>query len=108
MCSIVGILSKKEGNVTPLIGKMLYCMQNRGPDGMGFATENQIVYSDTFDKLLFSQVHGHDVLGHTRLAIVGGPCGPQPFMSCDKKFILEHNGEIYNYKELRKKTIRTS
>ncbi len=103
MCSIVGILSKKEGNVTPLIGKMLYCMQNRGPDGMGFATENQIVYSDTFDKLLFSQVHGHDVLGHTRLAIVGGPCGPQPFMSCDKKFILEHNGEIYNYKELRKK-----
>jgi asparagine synthase (glutamine-hydrolysing) len=24
-------------------------------------------------------------------------------MSCDKKFILEHNGEIYNYKELRKK-----
>ncbi|MDP8906545.1 MAG: asparagine synthase (glutamine-hydrolyzing) [Thermoproteota archaeon] len=102
MCSIVGILSKKEGNVTPLIGKMLYCMQNRGPDGMGFATENQIVYSDTFDKLLFSQIHGHDVLGHTRLAIVGGPCGPQPFMSCDKKFILEHNGEIYNYKELRK------
>ncbi|MBA3978307.1 MAG: asparagine synthase (glutamine-hydrolyzing) [Nitrosopumilus sp.] len=102
MCSIVGILSKKEGNVTPLIGKMLYCMPNRGPDGMGFATENQIVYSDTFDKLLFSKVHGHDVLGHTRLAIVGGACGPQPFMSCDKKFILEHNGEIYNYRELRK------
>ena len=102
MCGIVGILSKKEGNVTPLIGKMLYCMQNRGPDGMGFATENQIVYSDTFDKLLFSRIHGHDVLGHTRLAIVGGPSGPQPFMSCDKKLILEHNGEIYNYKELRK------
>jgi asparagine synthase (glutamine-hydrolysing) len=102
MCGIVGILSKNEGNVTPLIGKMLYCMQNRGPDGMGFATENQIVYSDTFDKLLFSRIHGHDVLGHTRLAIVGGPSGPQPFMSCDKKLILEHNGEIYNYKELRK------
>ena len=36
------------------------------------------------------------------MAIVGGPCGPQPFTSCDKKLLLEHNGEIYNYKELRK------
>lgn len=39
------------------------------------------------------------VLGHTRLAIVGGEANSQPF-------IVEHvsvtfNGEIYNYKELR-------
>jgi asparagine synthase (glutamine-hydrolysing) len=102
MCGIVGILSKKERNVAPLIGKMLSCMKNRGPDGMGLSTENQIVYSDTFDNPLFSQVEGHDVLGHSRLAIVGGSCGQQPFVSCDKKLILEHNGEIYNYKEIRK------
>src|SRR5919112_5297587 len=102
MCGIVGILSKKERNVAPLIGKMLSCMKNRGPDGMGLSTENQIVYSDTFDNPLFSQVEGHEVLGHSRLAIVGGSCGQQPFVSCDKKFILEHNGEIYNYRELRK------
>jgi len=102
MCGIVGILSKKERNVAPLIGKMLSCMKNRGPDGMGLSTENQIVYSDTFDNPLFSQVQGHDVLGHSRLAIVGGSCGQQPFVSCDKKLVLEHNGEIYNYKEIRK------
>jgi len=36
------------------------------------------------------------------LAIVGGSCGQQPFVSCDKKLVLEHNGEIYNYKEIRK------
>jgi asparagine synthase (glutamine-hydrolysing) len=102
MCGIVGILSKKERNVAPLIGKMLSCMKNRGPDGMGLSTENQIVYSDTFDNPLISQVEGHDVLGHSRLAIVGGSCGQQPFVSCDKKLILEHNGEIYNYKEIRK------
>jgi len=77
-------------------------MKNRGPDGMGLSTENQIVYSDTFDNPLFSQVQGHDVLGHSRLAIVGGSCGQQPFVSCDKKLVLEHNGEIYNYKEIRK------
>jgi len=102
MCGIVGILSKKERNVAPLIGKMLSCMKNRGPDGMGLSTENQIVYSDTFDSPLFSEVQGHDVLGHSRLAIVGGSCGQQPFVSCDKKLVLEHNGEIYNYKEIRK------
>ena len=101
MCGIVGILNKKDGNVTPLISRMLYCMKNRGPDGVGLATENQVIYSNTLDKLFFSQVNGHEVLGHSRLAIVGGSCGPQPFMSCDKKLLLEHNGEIYNYKELR-------
>ena len=65
MCGIVGILSKKERNVAPLIGKMLSCMKNRGPDGMGLSTGDQIVYSDTFDNLLLSQVEGHDVLGHS-------------------------------------------
>jgi len=102
MCGIVGILSKSDRNVTPLIGTMLSCMKNRGPDGMGLATENQILYSDTFDNVLFSKVDGHAVLGHSRLAIVGGPCGSQPFTSCNKKLLLEHNGEIYNYKEIRK------
>jgi len=103
MCGIVGILSKKNGNVTPLIVKMLSCMKNRGPDGVGLATGNEIVYSENFDKALFSQIQAKDILGHSRLAIVGGSCGSQPFMSCDKKFILEHNGEIYNYKELRQR-----
>ena len=42
-------------------------------------------------------------LGHVRLAIVGGTCGQQPFRSCDGRFIVEHNGEIYNYKKLRSK-----
>src|SRR5262249_37583371 len=35
-------------------------------------------------------------------AIVGGTCGAQPFRSCDGRLILEHNGEIYNYKKLRR------
>ncbi|HEX5904494.1 MAG TPA: asparagine synthase (glutamine-hydrolyzing) [Candidatus Nitrosocosmicus sp.] len=102
MCGIVGILSKKGENVTPLIEKMLSCMRNRGPDGVGLATEDEIVYSNTFNKLFFSQTNAFNVLAHSRLAIVGGSCGSQPFLSCDKKLVLEHNGEIYNYRELRK------
>ena len=102
MCGIVGILSKKGENVTPLIEKMLSCMRNRGPDGVGLATEDEIVYSNTFNKLFFSQTNAFNVLAHSRLAIVGGSCGSQPFLSCDKRLVLEHNGEIYNYRELRK------
>lgn len=101
MCGIVGILSKKGENVAPLIEKMLSCMRNRGPDGVGLATEDEIVYSNTFNKLFFSQTSAFNVLAHSRLAIVGGSCGSQPFLSCNKKLVLEHNGEIYNYRELR-------
>ena len=88
MCGIVGILSKSDRNVTPLIGTMLSCMKNRGPDGMGLATENQILYSDTFDNVLFSKVDGHAVLGHSRLAIVGGPCGSSLLLVVIKSFCL--------------------
>jgi asparagine synthase (glutamine-hydrolysing) len=102
MCGIVGILSKKGENVAPLIERMLSCMRNRGPDGVGLATEDEIVYSNTFNKLFFSKTSAFNVLAHSRLAIVGGSCGSQPFLSCDKKLVLEHNGEIYNYRELRK------
>lgn len=102
MCGIVGILSKKGENVAPLIEKMLSCMKNRGPDGVGLATEDEIIYSNTFDKVFFSQTTANSVLGHSRLAIVGGSCGSQPFVSCDKKLVLEHNGEIYNYRDLRR------
>lgn len=77
-------------------------MKNRGPDGVGLATEDEIVYSNTFNKLFFSQTSAFNVLAHSRLAIVGGSCGSQPFLSCNKKLVLEHNGEIYNYRELRK------
>jgi asparagine synthase (glutamine-hydrolysing) len=48
-------------------------------------------------------VSGKSALGHTRLAIVGGTCGAQPFCSCDGRILLEHNGEIYNYKKIRKR-----
>lgn len=107
MCGIVGILSKKGENVAPLIEKMLSCMKNRGPDGIGLATEDQIVYSNTFNNLVFSQANAYNVLGHSRLAIIGGSCGSQPFMSCNKKLVLEHNGEVYNYKELRQRLEKT-
>lgn len=102
MCGIAGILSKKGENVVPLVGSMLHCMVNRGPDGAGLVADDCIVKSTSISAMQLQNVSGKSALGHTRLAIVGGTCGAQPFCSCDGRILLEHNGEIYNYKKIRK------
>lgn len=101
MCGIGGIISKSGENVVPLVGMMLSRMAKRGPDGAGVATEKSIVRSSTVEGLDLENLTGSRVLGHARLAIVGGTCGSQPFRSCDGRITLEHNGEIYNYKKLK-------
>jgi asparagine synthase (glutamine-hydrolysing) len=106
MCGIAGILSKKGENVVPLVGSMLHCMVNRGPDGAGLVADDHIVKSNSISTMQLQNVSGKSALGHTRLAIVGGTCGAQPFCSCDDRILLEHNGEIYNYKEIRKRLVK--
>ena len=105
MCGIAGIVSKNGGNVVPLVGTMLSCMINRGPDGAGLVADGHIIKANSILMMQpqFQKMSGKSALGHTRLAIVGGTCGAQPFSSCDDRLVLEHNGEIYNYKKLRKK-----
>jgi len=103
MCGIAGILSKKGENVVPLVGSMLHCMVNRGPDGAGLIADDWVVKSNSLSTMQLHNVSGKSALGHTRLAIVGGTCGAQPFCSCDGRIVLEHNGEIYNYKKIRKR-----
>jgi asparagine synthase (glutamine-hydrolysing) len=106
MCGIAGILSKKGENVVPLVGSMLHCMVNRGPDGAGLVADDRIVKSNSISAMQLQNVSGKSALGHTRLAIVGGTCGAQPFCSCDGRILLEHNGEIYNYKKIRKRLVK--
>lgn len=102
MCGIVGILSKTGENVVPLVESMLSCIACRGPDGVAIAAAEQIVQTDSISDLRKHPMSDScSALGHVRLAIVGGTCGQQPFRSCDGRFIVEHNGEIYNYKKLR-------
>jgi asparagine synthase (glutamine-hydrolysing) len=106
MCGIGGILSKKNENVVPLVGAMLSCMINRGPDGAGIAADERSIQSDSFSNLRYQKLSGSSALGHVRLAIVGGTCGQQPFRSCDGRLTVEHNGEIYNYKTIRKRLMK--
>lgn len=62
-------------------------MASRGPDGMG-----EWVSAD--DRIGF---------GHRRLAFLDlSPAGLQPMASRDRKLMLVFNGEIYNYRALRR------
>lgn len=88
MCGIVGTISKEKNN----IHSMLECMHHRGPDGYG-------TYHDfnSQDKL-------HIQLGHKRLEIIDlTENASQPFLTLNESYVITFNGEIYNYKHLKKK-----
>lgn len=101
MCSIAGILSKNGSDIADSITEMLTRMPNRGPDGSGVLLGDRLLYFKSLSELSKNHFSGNFVLGHSRLAIVGGRSGRQPLQSCDGRLILAHNGEIYNHKEIR-------
>lgn len=83
MCGIAGYLGQWDENALIRIKEML---RHRGPDNSG---------------------HYHDAetnvgLVHTRLSIIGVKTGIQPLASADGSVVVIYNGEIYNYRELRR------
>ncbi len=83
MCGIAGIIGKQAFPEPKAVQEMLDTIYHRGPDGQG-------IYCD-----------GHLVLGHRRLAIIDlRPEGNQPMPYTDR-YTIVHNGEVYNYIELR-------
>ena len=83
MCGIVGFVSKEKSKKQTLI-KMMDRIAHRGPDGYG------------------TYIHKDVALGHRRLSIIDLENGKQPMHSSDDKYIIVFNGEIYNYKALKK------
>ena len=83
MCGINGIIHKNLKPNKSDIYKMNHSINHRGPDDSGvFEFENVI-------------------LGHVRLAILDlSPKGKQP-MSCDERYWITFNGEIYNFKSIQ-------
>ena len=86
MCGIVGIVAFSE-RVRPddeLLRTMCDTIRHRGPDDDGFA------------------VSGPVGLGMRRLAIIDPEGGKQPVWNEDRSVTVVLNGEIYNYRELRR------
>ncbi|MES1159352.1 MAG: asparagine synthetase B, partial [Bacteroidota bacterium] len=86
MCGIAGILSPDPANITrERLQKMTDAIAHRGPNGEG----------------AWISESGLAGLGHRRLAIIDlSPAAAQPMFYLDRYTII-HNGEIYNYLELR-------
>ncbi len=89
MCGITGWFSKApvQPNEVARIGKMVDSIVHRGPDGRGIFR------------------FGNAVLGHARLSIIDLNRGAQPMLSQDGKVAITCNGEIYNFRLLRKELI---
>ena len=85
MCGIVGVCNLRGEPVTPgLVDSLASLIAHRGPDGDG-------VYTD-----------GAVGLGHRRLAIIDlSTAGNQPMVNEDGQVVLDYNGEIYNFHQLR-------
>jgi len=90
MCGIVGIFGEKSRDPR-VIRAMSGAVSHRGPDNEGTWTDRDAGVA----------------LGHRRLAVVDlSPAGHQPMESTEGRFILNFNGEIYNFEALREQLER--
>ena len=103
MCGIGGLISKDSTDILTLTKTMMIAMNKRGPDGTGLFIDKKLYQYESPEKINCDNSNTKLTLGHIRLAIVGDKNHIQPFQSCDGKLVMEHNGEIYNYKELKKR-----
>lgn len=84
MCGLCGVVEFGKPADVECVLRMRETLRHRGPDGTGLFEDEGVA------------------LGHTRLAIIDlSDNGLQPFASEDGTVQLLHNGEIYNYRELR-------
>jgi asparagine synthase (glutamine-hydrolysing) len=82
MCGLVGVVDLDRPADRATVERMLGDLAHRGPDGRGVFADDGVC------------------LGHLRLAILDlSDAGLQPM--ADGELQLLHNGEIYNYLELR-------
>ena len=91
MCGICGFYnphrSSSQEQLHTVSGQMTDALVHRGPNDAG-------IWADTNTGI---------ALGHRRLSIQDlSSEGHQPMTSACKRFVMSYNGEIYNFKELRK------
>ncbi|QUL38602.1 XrtA/PEP-CTERM system amidotransferase [Erythrobacter sp. JK5] len=86
MCGIAGIFHAEAPKpVDPVrVERMCDAMVHRGPDGHGVWTDLGVG------------------LGHRRLSVIDLEGSPQPMHSADGRAVIVFNGEIYNFRELRR------
>jgi asparagine synthase (glutamine-hydrolysing) len=84
MCGIVGLFLRDGICHVDTVERMRDILVHRGPDDRGLHTDGRLG------------------LGHRRLSIIDLGSGHQPMASADGRLTVVFNGEIYNYRELRR------
>ncbi|WP_100655826.1 asparagine synthase (glutamine-hydrolyzing) [Alteromonas flava] len=86
MCGIAGFVNTNGQAANPHdLQAMTDIIAHRGPDGEG------------------QWLNGPVAIGHRRLAIIDtSDAAKQPMLSHDPRYVLSYNGEVYNFRELRK------
>ncbi len=87
MCGIAGIVAPDSERYRAALERMVAAVRHRGPDGAGV------------------HVFANCGLGHARLSIVDLTTGHQPMVASNEsgEVGITFNGEIYGYRELRRK-----
>ncbi len=91
MCGIAGFLDeswrKKTNQLENLVTRMVDTLRHRGPDDQGLWIDQQPGIA----------------LGHRRLAIIDiSQEGHQPMVSGCGRYVIAFNGEVYNFRALRR------
>jgi len=88
MCGIIGYITSRTDLDVSFLRRLLHFMRHRGPDGEG----------------IFQ--HGRLHMGMCRLSIIDLENGWQPLKSREGRVVAFQNGEIYNFKALRRELER--
>nr|VFJ96772.1 MAG: asparagine synthase (glutamine-hydrolysing) [Candidatus Kentron sp. H] len=84
MCGIAGIIDYENPLDRGVLERMQAALRYRGPDGQGL------------------RMLPHAGLAHTRLSLLDPARGSQPMRSPDARYWIVYNGEVYNFRELRR------
>ncbi|MBO7600946.1 MAG: asparagine synthase (glutamine-hydrolyzing), partial [Lachnospiraceae bacterium] len=89
MCGFAGFIDNlTKTQKEPIIHEMADSIKHRGPDGEGFFTDDNIA------------------MGFRRLSLIDLSLGDQPLFNDDRSLVINFNGEIYNYKEIKEDLIK--
>ncbi len=89
MCGITGFIDKTKQTSKELLNDMTQTLHHRGPDDVG---------------LFYKEKDNYTIgLGHKRLSIQDlSNHGHQPMVSDCSNYIIVFNGEVYNFKDIKK------
>lgn len=92
MCGLSGIVGPANIDIDTHLARMVGTQRHRGPDGDG--------------RCVADFGAGRIGLGHNRLAIIDlSPSGAQPMRDPASGSVLIYNGELYNYRQLKRELV---